>query len=87
MVFCACFHSCGPCLRIAPAFNALSNKYPQATFLEVDVHQCQVGIQTRVFSSKRRSRQGSEWETEGKAFSPLSAVAVDAFAESQIAVL
>ncbi|XP_062984286.1 thioredoxin-like protein 1 isoform X1 [Elgaria multicarinata webbii] len=32
---------CGPCLRIAPAFNALSNKYPQATFLEVDVHQCQ----------------------------------------------
>ncbi|KAM6106215.1 thioredoxin-like protein 1 isoform 2-T2 [Pterocles gutturalis] len=32
---------CGPCLRIAPAFNALSNKYPQAAFLEVDVHQCQ----------------------------------------------
>ncbi|NXE70049.1 TXNL1 protein, partial [Calcarius ornatus] len=32
---------CGPCLRIAPAFNALSSKYPQATFLEVDVHQCQ----------------------------------------------
>lgn len=30
-------------MRIAPAFNALSNKYPQATFLEVDVHQCQVG--------------------------------------------
>lgn len=35
---------CGPCLRIAPAFNALSNKYPQATFLEVDVHQCQVCV-------------------------------------------
>ncbi|XP_048707705.2 thioredoxin-like protein 1 isoform X1 [Caretta caretta] len=32
---------CGPCVRIAPAFSALSNKYPQATFLEVDVHQCQ----------------------------------------------
>ncbi|XP_053152551.1 thioredoxin-like protein 1 isoform X1 [Hemicordylus capensis] len=32
---------CGPCLRVSPAFNALSNKYPQATFLEVDVHQCQ----------------------------------------------
>ncbi|NXK74719.1 TXNL1 protein, partial [Amazona guildingii] len=32
---------CGPCLRIAPAFSALSTKYPQATFLEVDVHQCQ----------------------------------------------
>ncbi|XP_031460636.1 thioredoxin-like protein 1 isoform X3 [Phasianus colchicus] len=32
---------CGPCLRIAPAFNALSNKYLRAMFLEVDVHQCQ----------------------------------------------
>ncbi|XP_036872168.1 thioredoxin-like protein 1 isoform X1 [Manis javanica] len=32
---------CGPCLRIAPAFNSMSNKYPQAVFLEVDVHQCQ----------------------------------------------
>ncbi|XP_017353485.2 thioredoxin-like protein 1 [Cebus imitator] len=33
---------CGPCLRIAPAFSSMSNKYPQAVFLEVDVHQCQV---------------------------------------------
>ncbi|ELK29590.1 Thioredoxin-like protein 1 [Myotis davidii] len=32
---------CGPCLRIAPAFSTMSNKYPQAVFLEVDVHQCQ----------------------------------------------
>uniref|UniRef100_A0A8D1G804 Thioredoxin like 1 n=2 Tax=Sus scrofa TaxID=9823 RepID=A0A8D1G804_PIG len=32
---------CGPCLRIAPAFSSMSNKYPQAVFLEVDVHQCQ----------------------------------------------
>ncbi|XP_033929174.1 thioredoxin-like protein 1 isoform X2 [Melopsittacus undulatus] len=32
---------CGPCVRIAPAFSALSTKYPQAAFLEVDVHQCQ----------------------------------------------
>uniref|UniRef100_A0A2K5N929 PITH domain-containing protein n=1 Tax=Cercocebus atys TaxID=9531 RepID=A0A2K5N929_CERAT len=32
---------CGPCLRIAPAFSFLSNKYPQAVFLEVDVRQCQ----------------------------------------------
>ncbi|MGH0146514.1 UNVERIFIED_CONTAM: hypothetical protein FKN15_034026 [Acipenser sinensis] len=32
---------CRPCVRIAPAFNMLSNKYPQAVFLEVDVHQCQ----------------------------------------------
>uniref|UniRef100_A0A8V5H1D5 Uncharacterized protein n=1 Tax=Melopsittacus undulatus TaxID=13146 RepID=A0A8V5H1D5_MELUD len=35
---------CGPCVRIAPAFSALSTKYPQAAFLEVDVHQCQVGF-------------------------------------------
>ncbi|XP_051866571.1 thioredoxin-like protein 1 [Pristis pectinata] len=32
---------CGPCVRIAPAFSALSSKYPHAVFLEVDVHQCQ----------------------------------------------
>uniref|UniRef100_A0A2K5ZFN2 PITH domain-containing protein n=1 Tax=Mandrillus leucophaeus TaxID=9568 RepID=A0A2K5ZFN2_MANLE len=32
---------CGPWLRIAPAFSFLSNKYPQAVFLEVDVRQCQ----------------------------------------------
>ncbi|XP_057674980.1 thioredoxin-like protein 1 isoform X1 [Corythoichthys intestinalis] len=31
---------CQPCIRIAPAFNMLSNKYPQAVFLEVDVHVC-----------------------------------------------
>ncbi|XP_061334836.1 thioredoxin-like protein 1 [Pezoporus flaviventris] len=36
-----CARSCGPCLRIAPAFSSLSTKYPQAAFLEVDVHQCQ----------------------------------------------
>ncbi|XP_023693812.1 thioredoxin-like protein 1 isoform X2 [Paramormyrops kingsleyae] len=32
---------CRPCIRIAPAFNSLSAKYPQAVFLEVDVHVCQ----------------------------------------------
>uniref|UniRef100_A0A8C1NMD8 Thioredoxin domain-containing protein n=1 Tax=Cyprinus carpio TaxID=7962 RepID=A0A8C1NMD8_CYPCA len=32
---------CRPCVRIAPAFNMLSNKYPQVVFLEVDVHVCQ----------------------------------------------
>nr|AVD96635.1 thioredoxin-like protein 1 [Hippocampus abdominalis] len=31
---------CRPCVRIAPAFNMLSNKYPQVVFLEVDVHVC-----------------------------------------------
>ncbi|KAM8871940.1 thioredoxin-like protein 1 [Synchiropus splendidus] len=31
---------CGPCIRIAPAFNMLSNKYPQVVFLEVDVNVC-----------------------------------------------
>uniref|UniRef100_A0A8C5YQW6 Thioredoxin domain-containing protein n=1 Tax=Marmota marmota marmota TaxID=9994 RepID=A0A8C5YQW6_MARMA len=39
---------CGPCLRIAPPFSSMSNKYPQAVFLEVDVHQCQ-GTSTYVF--------------------------------------
>uniref|UniRef100_A0A8C2GFF6 Thioredoxin-like 1 n=1 Tax=Cyprinus carpio TaxID=7962 RepID=A0A8C2GFF6_CYPCA len=33
--------NCRPCVRIAPAFNMLSNKYPQVVFLEVDVHVCQ----------------------------------------------
>ncbi|MEQ2157879.1 Thioredoxin-like protein 1 [Goodea atripinnis] len=32
---------CRPCIRIAPAFNMFSNKYPQVVFLEVDVHVCQ----------------------------------------------
>ncbi|TRY54242.1 hypothetical protein DNTS_010107 [Danionella cerebrum] len=32
---------CRPCVRIAPAFNMMSNKYPQVVFLEVDVHVCQ----------------------------------------------
>uniref|UniRef100_A0A8C9SU98 Thioredoxin-like 1 n=1 Tax=Scleropages formosus TaxID=113540 RepID=A0A8C9SU98_SCLFO len=32
---------CRPCVRIAPAFNMLSNRYPQVVFLEVDVHVCQ----------------------------------------------
>ncbi|OCU02656.1 hypothetical protein XELAEV_18008420mg [Xenopus laevis] len=32
---------CAPCVRISPAFTSLSNKYPHAIFLEVDVHQCQ----------------------------------------------
>uniref|UniRef100_A0AAZ3QVM5 PITH domain-containing protein n=1 Tax=Oncorhynchus tshawytscha TaxID=74940 RepID=A0AAZ3QVM5_ONCTS len=32
---------CRPCVRISPAFNMLSNKYPHVVFLEVDVHVCQ----------------------------------------------
>ncbi|XP_056146720.1 thioredoxin-like protein 1 [Lampris incognitus] len=32
---------CRPCIRIAPAFQLLTNKYPQVIFLEVDVHVCQ----------------------------------------------
>ncbi|XP_052380879.1 thioredoxin-like protein 1 [Oncorhynchus keta] len=32
---------CRPCVRISPAVNMLSNKYPHVVFLEVDVHVCQ----------------------------------------------
>lgn len=39
-----CLLRCQPCVRIAPAFNMLSNKYPQVVFIEVDVHVCQVGV-------------------------------------------
>lgn len=42
LMFMPSHFSCRPCVRIAPAFNMLSNKYPQVVFLEVDVHVCQV---------------------------------------------
>lgn len=32
---------CGPCRRIAPFYEELSNKYDRAVFLKVDVDKCQ----------------------------------------------
>jgi thiol-disulfide isomerase/thioredoxin len=31
---------CGPCKNIAPIYDQLSSKYPNAHFLKVDVEEC-----------------------------------------------
>jgi len=42
---------CGPCQRIAPQFEQLPNKYPQAVFLKVDVDKCQDTAMTQGVSA------------------------------------
>jgi thiol-disulfide isomerase/thioredoxin len=38
------FCRCGPCKKVAPAIEKLSNSHPNAVFLKIDVDQCQVGL-------------------------------------------
>ncbi|XP_055382555.1 thioredoxin-like protein 1 [Condylostylus longicornis] len=42
---------CGPCQRIAPQFEQLPSKYPQAVFLKVDVDKCQDTAMTQGVSA------------------------------------
>uniref|UniRef100_A0A914US68 Thioredoxin-like protein 1 n=1 Tax=Plectus sambesii TaxID=2011161 RepID=A0A914US68_9BILA len=42
---------CGPCQRIAPIVDQLSNQYPQAVFLKVDVDKCQGTAQSQGISA------------------------------------
>ncbi|XP_069102295.1 thioredoxin-like protein 1 [Argopecten irradians] len=32
---------CGPCVRMAPEYEAISKRYPKVVFLKIDVDQCQ----------------------------------------------
>lgn len=51
LVCCSCLFifRCGPCKVIAPHFDELSQKYPGAKFLKVDVDECERGLYQLIF--------------------------------------
>ncbi|KAK3862293.1 hypothetical protein Pcinc_031821 [Petrolisthes cinctipes] len=65
---------CGPCQRIAPVFEEMARRYPNAVFIKIDVNQCQAAATSQGVSAtptfifyrnktKLDSLQGADPET------------------------
>ncbi|KAK3862294.1 hypothetical protein Pcinc_031822 [Petrolisthes cinctipes] len=44
-------HRCGPCQRIAPVFEEMARRYPNAVFIKIDVNQCQAAATSQGVSA------------------------------------